>query len=447
MSRWTRLRPRTGRHLHVRSPLSRLEWGTYGRHRRRLRRGLAIAGVLVLIGAGVASWFLFVKGNGGTAAPTPTPPPACDSAKFSGHLGSFAWVSKGTLQVRNFDTCAHATLVSANASAPVAFSPDGKWIAYGRGFVLPATGGRAQQSMGDLSFWRWAPTGHELVGVTKGGKAVIGEAGSKPSFSFTSRGATTAAVDPRGRYVAIAVGDRLELVQANGGAGKVLYSGPPKSTVHVQGFSPDGKWVVFWDLAKGKTSGPLDVAPISGAGYHNVFDPTPAFDDFVTWCGDTLVASGGGTELVSEGQQLLVSQAPQWQTHNLSRDFRSSWIWPSCSPSGKWIAVTVTPNHTERPPGYGERRIELISIDGTKRRHLALGAGVFEAPRWSADGRTLLVVVRRRDPKSSGNVELVEVDPRTGKVLRSSKAVATLGPSSMPLGHAGWTSASAWARG
>ena len=171
------------------------------------------------------------------------------------------------------------------------------------------------------------------------------------------------------------------------------------------------------------------------------------YDDFVTWCGDTLVASGGGGDLVSEGQQLLVSSAPDWQTHNLSGDFRSSWIWPSCSPDGNWIAVTVTPNHTERPPGEGHRRIELISIDGRTRVPIALGAGVFETPRWSANGRTLLVVQRRLVPKFPGNVWLVQINPKTGKTVKTLKNVVQLGASPTPLGHTGWTSISDWFRG
>src|SRR5439155_19744327 len=144
----------------------------------------------------------------------------------------------------------------------------------------------------------------------------------------------------------------------------ILYSSPPKTSPTIAGWSPDGKWVLFWDLADGKRQAPLDAAPVSGSGYHNVFDPVLPHEDFMTWCGKTLYVSGGGGEFPSQGQQLLVSAPPQWSTRNLSGDFRSSWIWPSCSPDGRWIAVTLTPNHTELPPGAGSRWIGLISSDG-----------------------------------------------------------------------------------
>jgi WD40-like Beta Propeller Repeat len=446
MSRWTRIRPPTGRHVNVRSPLSRLEWGTAGRHRRRVRRGLIGGGIIVVLAAGAATWFFFFRGNGGSASPVQASQPACASARLPGHLGALAWIDDGKLMVRSLDSCAQRTLVSKDAAPPVRFSPDGKWIAYGSGTVVSATSGSAAHALGSVASWRWAAQGHTLIGVAKDGRVLVGQPVEAPSLVLV-HGAGGAAIDPRGKNVAVAVKHKVVVHSVNGGSGKVLFSGPSKSIVKVWGWSPDGRWVVFWDLEPGKTEGPLDAAPVSGAGYHNVFDPVPAYDDFLTWCGDTLVASGGGGDLVSQGQQLLVSQAPLWQTHDLSRDFRSSWIWPSCSPNGKWIAVTVTPNHTEYPPGQGDRRVELISIDGNKRVKLALGAGVFELPRWSADGQTLLVIKRHRNPKVGGAVELVLINPKNGKILKTVPNAAQLPAARTPKGHTGWTSITDWYRG
>ena len=449
MSRWTKIRPRTGRHVH-RSNLARLEWGSAGRHRRRFRRGLIAGGVIVLLAAAAAAWFLFFRGNGGSPAPQESPQPACASARLPGHLGTIAWIAGGKLQVRNLDTCSQTTLVSASAEAPVRFSPDGAWIAFGKGEVVASRGGAVSDWR--MSSWRWARSGHELVGVTipdkpaRSGRVFVGEPGGQKPVAIVG-GASGAAIDPRGRYVAVGIKNKVELFTVEGGGGKVLFSGPSKSAVKIQGWSPDGRWVVFWDLAKGRTSGLLDVAPITGAGYHNVFDPVPAFDDLATWCGDTIVISGGGGRQMSEGQQLLVSSAPDWRTHNLAGDFTKSWLWPNCSPNRKWIAVTVTPNHTERPPGEGHRAIELISVDGKTRQRLALGAGVFEVPRWSADGRTLLIVQRRQAPKSPGNVWVVQINPKTGKATKIVKNVATLGTAAVPLGHTEWTAISDWNRG
>jgi len=446
MSRWTRIRPRTGRHLDVRSPLARLEWGTAGRHRRRVRRGLIAGGVVAVLAAGAAVWFVFFRGSGGGATPVQTSQPACASARLPGRLGTLALVEDGKLEVQSLDSCASQTLVRKSVKGPARFSADGQWIAFGNGTTLPIAA-TTLPSPGGLHPWQWSSTGHVIVGVdAKKGTVLLGNAGHAQPVPGP-HDAGSAAMDPKGRFVAVGVKNKVELFPVGGGAGKVLFSGPSKTRVRIQGWSPDGKWVLFWDLDPGATTGPLDVAPISGAGYHNIFDPVPAYDDFLTWCGDTLVASGGGGDIVSEGQQLLVSQAPGWQTHDLSRDFRSSWIWPACSPKGQWIAVTVTPNHSEFPPGQGERRVELISTNGRKRVRLQLGAGVFEVPQWSADGRTLLVIKRRLDPKFGGTVELVRINPKNGKVLKTVTDVATLPSVKTPKGHTEWSSILDWYRG
>jgi Tol biopolymer transport system component len=398
------------------------------------------------VAAGAAVWFFLFRDNGGSATPTEASQPACASARLPGRLGAIAWIDGAKLVVRNLDTCTMTRLVSRGAAGPVRFSPDGRWIAYGSGTVVDATSGAEAHALGKAASWSWAPHGHTLIGVANDGRVLVGEPGATPSLVLV-HGATGAAIDPGGGRVAVAVKNRIEVIGIAGGPRKVIFSGPSKTRTKIAGWSPDGKWVVFWNLDPGQTSGSLDVAPVSGAGYHNIFNPAPAYDDFLTWCGDTLVASGGGADLVSEGQQLLVSHAPLWQTHDLSRDFRSSWIWPSCSPNGKWIAVTVTPNHTEFPPGQGERRVELISIDGKKRVKFALGAGVFELPRWSADGRTLLVIQRHRDPKLGGAFELVVVNPKTGKVVKAVTNVADLPAIKTPRGHTEWRSITDWYRG
>jgi hypothetical protein len=381
--------------------------------------------VVVLVGAAAAGWLIWFRGSGGQAQPRHRAVPGCASARIPGRLGSIAWVANGRLDVENLDTCARSTLVTDGAAAPIRFSPDGSFVAYGDGAVVPVQGGAVRHPAGSVPLWAWSPSGHTLVG----------------------RGGSSFAVSPGGRSIAVGSGRRVELAstETRGSLG-TIYVAPKKDAVDVTGWSPDGKWVLFFQLAPGAAEGQLNAAPISGAGYHNIFDPVLPYDDFLTWCGRTLVVSGGGGKLPSEGQQVLVSSPPGWRTRNLSSDFRSSWIWPSCSPDGRWIAVTIMPNHHELPPGTGPRRIELISIDGTKRVRLALGPGVFEAPRWSGDGRTLMVVERHRDPKSSGSIELVRVNPKTGKLVKVVGPIAELGPSPNERGHLAWNDVSDWYR-
>jgi hypothetical protein len=285
-----------------------------------------------------------------------------------------------------------------------------------------------------------------MAGVTTGGGVEIGgpdEGGRR----LVRKGAESAEFAPDGTRLAVGLGNRLAVVPVSGGRlDTLLHVGGEGSPV-VAGWSPGGRWVVFWVLTPGDPSAPLNAAAPAGGGYTNIFDPVLPYADFLSWCGPAAVVSGGGDEFPSEGQQLLVSAPPEWRTLNLSADFRSSWLWPACSPSGPWIAVTATPNGPERPPGYGSRSLWLISRDGERRVRLARAVHfAYEAPRWSSDGRFVMVVKRRTDPKSPGTVELIRVDPKTGKPLRAIGSIADLGQAPGTRGHTDWTSISDWYR-
>ena len=171
------------------------------------------------------------------------------------------------------------------------------------------------------------------------------------------------------------------------------------------------------------------------------------YDDFLSWCGRQLALSGGGDRSPSEGNQILLSGPPDWRYHNLSNDFTRSWIWPACSPKGKWIAATATPNSAESPPGRGIRALWLLAADGSHRTRIT-GPGNFayEVARWSADGRFLLVVKRGLDPSSPGALLLFKVDPATGKATHAPGPVARIGSAPGTDGHIDWSNTTDWYR-
>jgi Tol biopolymer transport system component len=447
MSRWSRIRKGAQRPFANRSALRRFEWGQAGRHRRRNRRVLIAGGALlgaVAIGFGV--WFGFFRGGGGEGKNAADhPQPKCESARLHGKLGVLAWSAGGRLRTLDLDTCARDIAVRRHAPPPVRFSRDGKHIAFGDGAVVSAGGGPVTHPIGEVASWTWSPSG-ELAGVTKDGKVVVGTLKGEPS-TIVARHATSVEFSPDSRQLAVGLDNRVVVTFADGGAEKTLYSGPKHDTVEIAGWSPGGNWVLFWVHAPDATSAPLDAAPVSGAGYHNVFDPVLPYADFMSWCGDTLAVAGGGDKYASEGQQLLTSSAPAWSTHNLSRDFRSSWIWPACSPDGTRIAVTVTPNHFEDPQGEGRRSVFLIDAKGQLRRRLAGAPNkAYETPRWSADGRFVMVIERAQKAGSPGDVIFVLVDPKTGKPVKTVGPIARLGRSHSPEGHTDWTSTLDWYR-
>jgi Tol biopolymer transport system component len=244
-------------------------------------------------------------------------------------------------------------------------------------------------------------------------------------------------------------GDRVAVVDAIDGAMTTVYrvSQGTKAPPQAAGWSPDGRWVLFFSRFPGQAGVPLNTAPAEGGDWVNVFDPVLPYDDFLSWCGRRLALSGGGEQAPSEGNQILVSGPPDWRYDNLSADFSRSWIWPACSPDGRWIAATVTPSHTESPPGHGIRALWLLSVDGKHRARLT-GAGntAYEAARWSADGRFLLVVRRGLEPSSPGALLLFSVDPSSGRTKRASAPVVRLGTAPGEDGHTDWSNTSDWYR-
>jgi hypothetical protein len=89
----------------------------------------------------------------------------------------------------------------------------------------------------------------------------------------------------------------------------------------------------------------------------------------------------------------------------------------------------------------------LLSTDGTRRARLKGAAkSAYELPRWSEDGRFLLVVRRATQPDSPGVLLLVPIDLSSGKTGKTVGPVARLGPAPGDEGHGDWSLLSDWYR-
>jgi Tol biopolymer transport system component len=366
-------------------------------------------------------------------------------------MGFIAWVRDGALHVRNLDTCEERVLVEQGADPPIRFSHDGRWIAFGRGTIVPTDGGPPQSPAGELTDWQWSPKDDVVAGVTgQGGVVLGGPSAERSELLPEGSGGGHVAFSPDGRSLAVDVGgDRVEVVGIRGGRAATVYQVSPgtDATAEVVGWSPDGRWILFFARFPKKAGVPLNAVPANGGPWVNVFEPVLPYPDFLSWCGDRLAVSGGAKGTPSEGSQILLTGPPDWRFSNLSVNFSQSWIWPGCSPDGRWVAATVMPSARERPPGSGARSLWLLSADGKERARLTRPSDTaYELARWSADGRFLLVVRRGPEPDAPGVLSLLRIDPKRGRAKIAVRAVARLGPSPGENGHGDWSAISDWYR-
>ena len=438
--------PRAGRH-------------TYAHGRLITKRRLVGALMAVAaIGVGVtAALFLpdWIASRSGDPTSSPTAVvPSCPSTRLAGgdaQLGTVAWVDGGALLLLDLDTCEERTLVQVGAAPPVRFSHDGAWVAFGDGSIVPAAGGDVLSPLGSAQPWQWSPSDDVVAGVTSAGGVVIaGPEETRRMVIENGAEVEDVAFSPDGGSLEVAMGgDRVAVVDVVDGVTTTVYRVSPgtKAPPLIAGWSSDGRWVLFFSRFQGRTGVPLNTAPADGGDWVNVFDPVLPYVDFLSWCGRRLALSGGGDGTPSEGNQILVSGPPDWRYENLSNDFRRSWIWPACSPNGKWIVATATPNVPEAPPGRGIRALWMLSTDGTSRFRLT-GAGnaAYETARWSADGRFILVVRRGIEPDSPGALLLLRFDPSTGKTTRAAGPVARIGAAPGENGHTDWSNTTDWYR-
>ena len=421
------------------------------------RRLIGAVVAVAVIGLGVtAAVFLPDVLGSRSGEPTSSPTadlPSCPSTRLAGgdaQLGTVAWVDGGALLLLDLDTCEERTLVQVGAVPPVRFSHDGAWVAFGDGSVVPAAGGDIVSPIGRSEPWQWSPTDDVLAGVTPAGGVVVGGPEEPRRMVLDDgSGAEHVAFSPDGGSLEVASGDRVAVVDVVDGVTTTVYRVSPgtKAPPLTAGWSPDGRWVLFFSRFPGQLGVPLNTVPADGGDWVNVFDPVLPYVDFLSWCGRRLAISGGGDAAPSEGNQILVSGPPDWRYENQSNDFSRSWIWPACSPNGKWIVATATPNVAESPPGRGIHALWLLSTDGTDRsRVTGAGNAAYEAARWSADGRFILVVRRGIQPDAPGALLLLRFDPATGTTTRAAGPVARIGPAPGENGHADWSNTSDWYR-
>ncbi len=380
--------------------------------------------------------------------------PACPTARLAdaARLGEVAWIDSGTLVVVDLGTCRQAVVVSSGAAPPVRFSPDGRWLAFGDGRVVSVAGGAVQQPFGSpVQAWEWSPAADVLAGVTPKGGVLIARPGSGPQPLLPDgSGVHHLAFAPDGRQLAVdRLGRGIQVLDVAAARASTVFQEPdPAKIPDVAGWSPDGRWVIYWRGPVTKGGGPLDAVPSSGGPWVNLYDPVLPYRDFLSSCGRQIALTAGAGQEVSVGKQIVLTGPPTWAFHDLTDDFTRSWFWPACSPDGRWVAATDTLNGKESANHTTPRGLWLLASDGSSRRLLVPGTkGAPEFPRWSSDGSVILVALRSGSRWSSpGSLLLVQVNPRSGRLVKLAGPIANLGSAPGPGGHQEWAAISDWYR-
>jgi hypothetical protein len=326
-----------------------------------------------------------------------------------------AYVSAGALRTVDLSTCRTRTIVARGAAAPLAFSHDGRWIAFGRGNVVPADGGRVTRPAGPVWTWKWSPTRDEIAGLDPGNAVVRGGPSARPRVVTPAGwGANSFAWSPDGRSLAV-------------GRGKFNGPATPKGIQQLVVFDDRGSRVVY-RTPPGGIDPPIVSAWIGSRIY---FQPDMQNSASIAADGLPLVALDGGRTttvvramlpsfpLVPCGSRTLVVAGSDRNTQTNKRivayDGRRTttltsgklvWVEPACGPS---IAAAAGPDRRTEGLILPQRSIWLVSP--SRRLTRSPKGWSDESPTWTADGKAL-VFLRARFAKGS----LYVVDPATKKV-------------------------------
>ena len=306
--------------------------------KRRFQPGLVPAALAAAIVVGAVSYALVVVWLLHMAqAPQPQPSPSarplarkagCPTQVLSGAvrrgLGFVAWVEGGTLRLVNLATCQQRVLVPSRAAAPIRFSPDGRWVAFGPGLVVASSGGQVEEPFGiPVRSWEWSTTSDVLAGVTAGGGLSIVAPGGVPRVLLGDGSSVRHIVfAPDGRDLALdRAGVGVQVLNVPTGAPRTILPQPDRALVpRVAGWFPDGRWVLYWRGPVRSAGGPLDAVPVTGGGWVNVWGDVLPYQDFISPCGHGVAITAGNGAALTVGKQIFLSGPPDWRFRDLSSD-------------------------------------------------------------------------------------------------------------------------------
>lgn len=330
-------------------------------------------------------------------------------------LGSIAYTGQGRLELIDLRAC-RVRQIATGVAAGARFSPDGRWLAYARSgagspAVVRVSGGTPRAPLGTgIASWWWAPTGELLYGVDHRGRLLTTPPGGPRRVAAAGATVTGAVgLSPDGRLLAVSASrclpprSQLDTVDVRTGARRVALNRPHAEATFA-GWSPDGRWLLYWAQAQCSASlaadgWPLDAVPaVGGAPPSRAISHMLLYRDFLTWCGHTLIAASTPSRETQLGSRLVSTGPPSWRQRTVVNGSRLSWVSPACAPSGQLIAAAAGPSTQNARFGAQHRSIWLLTPSGRRVRRLTAPPSSSlsdEAPRFSRNGRWILFVRTR----------------------------------------------------
>jgi hypothetical protein len=287
--------------------------------------------------------------------------------------------------------------------------------------------------------------------------------------AFTPDGRTLAVSRSRYRYATSPSTWHQEIwsIDLATGARRMIFHLKPSALAPawVEGFSPNGRWLLFWEDSQNSASLaadglPLVAIPAGGGRPVTIARSELHYPDYLTWCGNTLVyVINHGGRWVTQGDGLALTGPPAWRSHTLiPAGGKRSWTSVACPTraaaefGGGSLVVSVGPTTQDSPFGNEHRSLWAVSPSaGSKPQPLVPvppASASDERPMWAGDGRWLLFVRTRfiHSPQRgafSGHGQLYGIDPFGGNLVGP---IADVGSSGNYYGAYSWAEQIDWHR-
>ena len=287
----------------------------------------------------------------------PTPPEFTEGA-----LGTVAYLGATELHVVDVATGEDSILVQGGPgfgegffAGEVKISPDGQWVSFGEGLMVPTAGGEVCAPLGEgVQDLQWTANGH-VVALGNGTLIQGGPGYETDPFRFEGQlpEFRSMVLQPFTERVAVAAfkGDSTSIWTIDLTSDEVArfqqVSSYGLAEIEIAGWDPEGRWVLYWTKFPNSESLDADGSPLSALELETekVVTVTEAMiseRDQMTWCAGRLVFSDGGGRYSQDGGKVITAtEPPVWDRDGLHPSvFPGSYVDPACDETGNHLAAT-----------------------------------------------------------------------------------------------------------